>query len=453
MIRSSRLLICAAAALTGAVVLAAAAPAAHANGRFPQAIDVRFKPGDDQVYGLQATFGFLLTRDGGQSWRWLCEDAVGFGGVYDPDYAFTSTGLLLATTTSKFGLRLTRDYCSWDQAPAALNNTFVSQVEVSPDGTIFAAAADPADSQLYVSTDDGVSFTARSNPGQPGDWWETLDVAPSNPSVVYLAGFRLTGQDKTFLLLRSDDAGASFTARPVTDFTFGGSGSDLQIAAVSPTDPDLLYARVFHASGVSIGDDIYRSTDGGASWTRVFQSGDDVTSVVFRSSGQIVLTTRLSGIHVSADGTTFGAAIASPPAHCLRERGATLYLCSNGFIPDNLGLGTSTTTTGWVSQVVYASLDGALDCADGTVQHDVCEVQRWCGLVCQLAIDGYPECDPMCPGPAIDAMPSSDGADNVTPPGDDCCNVGGGPAGAALISVLVAVPLVWRRRRARRRAA
>lgn len=452
MIRSPRLLSSALALAAGAAVLAAVASPAHANGRFPQAIDVRFTPGDDQVMALQATFGLLLTQDGGDTWRWVCEDAVGFGGVYDPDYAFTSTGLLLATTTSAFGLRLTRDYCSWSQAPAALNNTFVSQVEVGPDGVIYAMAADPADSQLYVSTDDGASFVARSNPGAAGDWWETLHVAPSDASVLYLAGFRIVDGNKQYLLFRSDDAGASWDPLPITAFTFGGVGSDLQVVSISPTDPDVLYARVFHANGTSIGDDLYRSADGGQSWDRAFQSVDDVTAVVFRAAGGVVLATRDNGLHTSTDGITFGAAIESPPAHCLRERGGTLYLCSNGHIPHLMGVGTSATTTGWQSILAFTQIDGPLDCGAGTDQHEVCEVQRWCSMQCQLAVEGFPECDETCPVVTIDAGPTLPDGDIIIdpPPGDDCCNVGGGPHGAAALSVLVALGLVRRGRRRRR---
>ena len=97
--------------------------------------------------------------------------SIGFGGVYDPDYAYTATGRLFATTTSTRGLAYTDDHCSWTGVDGPLGPqggnpaTFISQIEVGPDGTIFAAASSADDSHIYVSTDNGDNFTAISNPG------------------------------------------------------------------------------------------------------------------------------------------------------------------------------------------------------------------------------------------------------------------------------------------------
>lgn len=431
----------------GALVLAGiigTSGSAHANGRFPQAIDVRLHPTDDEVLGFQVTFGFLISQDGGDHWYWLCEEAVGFAGVYDPDYAFTPSGLLIATTTSAFGLRLTRDLCTWNQAPPALNNTFTSQVEVSPDGTIFVAASDPADSQIYVSTDDGASFTVRSNPGLAGDWWETLTIAPSNPQVIYLAGFRFVDSVKERFLLRSDDAGVTWAPRPITDFQFGGNGADLQIVSIAPSDPELLYARVFHASGLTIGDDIYRSSDGGMTWTRVFQSKDDITAVVFRGDGTVVLATRSSGLHTSTDGVAFGPAIGTLQAHCLRERDGTLFICSNGHQPDYMALGTSTTTDGFTPVFSFEEITGPWSCGAGTTQAEVCEAQRWCGLACQLGVNDQPQCQCLLP---IDAAPVA--GDNDREPPKGCCGAGERSSGAPALLVVVSLALRARRRTAR----
>src|SRR5678815_2464803 len=96
---TSRLQRSTSAGLSLALCLGIAAGVAHANGRFPATIDVHFKPGDPDVIALQVTWGLITSTDGGATWHWSCEEAVGFGGIYDPDYAFTSTGLLLATTT------------------------------------------------------------------------------------------------------------------------------------------------------------------------------------------------------------------------------------------------------------------------------------------------------------------------------------------------------------------
>lgn len=450
-------------ALLALCILAAPAPAA-ANGRFPATIDVHFHPANDDVFALQATWGFFTTADGGTTWHWSCEEAVGFAGVYDPDYAITPTGLVLATTTSHDGLRLTRDFCSWNPAPAPLAppndvdpGIFIAHVEVGIDGTIYAMASTGTDSQLYVSTDDAVSFGARSNPGDGVDWWESFVASPvpltGNQQRLFLTGYDL-GQDgaKTRYLLRSDNGGATWTTLPVTDFTFGGDGADLQIAAVSPTDANVVFARVFHASGTSIGDHIYRSTNAGASWTRVFESTDDVTAVVVRATGNtVILAEKLLGIHLSTDGgATFGDALAdSQPIQCMKERPSDrrLFACGDSLQPNNMALGTGPDPTALTSLFTFAQVDDAYDCAAGTAQYDVCYDTRWCPIACQFGIPTRPEddCAPCTLVP--DAAPAVDGGDGEPPP-KECCSTGS-PQSTAVLVIGVAFLLLKPRRRTR----
>src|SRR5512135_3030485 len=96
---------------------------AHANGRPPAAIALHFSPSSDQELCLQVTFGMLESHDAGATWHWTCEDAIGYNGVYDPDYVISSSGALFATAS---GLQVRRDACSFAQT--SLGATQVSQV-------------------------------------------------------------------------------------------------------------------------------------------------------------------------------------------------------------------------------------------------------------------------------------------------------------------------------------
>jgi hypothetical protein len=455
--------------LTGVLVvaLAAAAPqVAHANGRFPATVDVHFKPGDHTVRSLQVTWGLLQTEDDGATWHWMCEDAIGFGGVYDPDIAYTPTGALIATTTSfERGLSLTRDHCAWAPAPPDLGTagaaTFVSQVEVGPDGTIFATAAIVGDSHVYVSHDDGASFQVLSNPGGGVDWWESMKVAPSllagNQTRIYLSGYTFlslpnSGPFKKRRMFRSDDSGVTWTELTVTPFHFTHCIlPDLQIAEVSPTDPDLVFARVTKVNCLGIGDDIYRSPDKGVTWTKVFSSGDDVTGLVVRRSGQVVLAERLTGVHLSSDGgATFGASLPdSPEIDCLRERDdGLLFACGKNYPPANMALGTSEDAMTWTPVLTYADVDDAYPgCATGTTQRDVCFDNRWCAIACQYGIPDQ-ACQP-CDVFPPDAGPTAPDAGPEPADKPSCCSAGS-PQSALLLGLLVAAPLARRRRRPRR---
>jgi len=441
--------------VTLAAALLLAPPAARANGRFPTTVDVIFKPGDHQVLAQAASWGLFTSKDGGVTWYWSCEEAIGFGGIYDPDYEFTPTGALLATTTSYDGLRVSRDLCHYEPAAPPLGvanpsqdnpSTFVAQVEIGPDDRIYAAASTPTNSKIYLSTDDAVSWTELADPGGGVDWWESLEVAPQllsdGKTRLYLAGYNFeeVTNNKLRLLFRSDDSGVNWAPLPVTDFTFGGNLTDLQVVAVSPTDPDLVFARVKKANGSGIGDDIYRSTDAGGTWERVFQSGDDVTAVLVRRSGQVVIATALSGVHVSSDdGATFGAVVDHTKINCLRERDdGTIYACGVSYTPDLMALGIGTEVGQWQPILTFDKLCAAVSCPHDTAQWEVCESQRWPGTVQQFGIVPPASCG--LGGP--DAAPIDEPPPEVKP----CCSAGS-PTETILLGLLVALPMARRRRR------
>ena len=420
-----------------------------ANGRVPATIQLHFRPGNDADIMLAATIGALRSTDGGATWRWYCESAVGYGGTYDPDYAFSRAGAIFATTFE--GLRLNRDGCTF--APTPLGNLFVSQVEVSPDGSVLAAAADvgrtnvdppePADSRIYRSTDDGLTFQVLADPGQAGDWWDSLRVAPSDAQRVYLSGYRFPpgGGPRVLLLLRSNNGGAQFAPLPLGDFQVSAQ-SDIAFMAISPTDPNRLFARVSRYRGTTIGDALYRSTDGGATWAKVLELGDVISAVVVRrASNDVLVTTPGSGWHRSSDGgATFAADAAAPRAQCLSERSnGELWLCSDNSRADRLAIGKGTDGRTWTRVMALDEITAPVRCADGTAQKDMCEDQVWCGLDRQLGIGGTEiNCSAL---PDAPSGPDGPGSGN----GGGCCGTSTRPGVVFLL--LAGLLLLLRRRR------
>src|SRR5262245_59018704 len=95
--------------VTALAVLAGLARDARANGRPAGTSTITFQRGLETTIVAGMTFGVLVSKDGGATWDWMCEDAVGYGGMYDPDYAVTSSGAVFATTFD--GLKVMRDGC------------------------------------------------------------------------------------------------------------------------------------------------------------------------------------------------------------------------------------------------------------------------------------------------------------------------------------------------------
>ena len=424
-----------------AVSVLALAGAAHANGRAPGSRSITFKRGDETHIVAGMTFGLLLSEDSGKTWHWMCEDAVGYGGIYDPFYAYTKTGAVFAT--SFFGMKAMRDRCVFAQTPM-LGDKFVSTLSLGPDDSLYGGMVDLGDGKLYRSQDDGATFPVGSMPGMLNDWWSTIEAAPSNPLRVYASGYRLkSGQPKEFLLYRSTNGGVSFTPLPITDFVTR-ENSTLEIVGISKTNPDLVFARVTLEDN-SISDAIYRSTNGGLNWTRILGKRGSIAFVV-RANGALVAGTQVRGSFVSIDnGANWFELAGAPHINCLVENSAgEVWACTQNFgvmgVPsDGYGIMKSTDLRRWAGVMKFQNIAAPLECGVGTVQKDKCDVTLWCGLCAQIGCDPKREC------PNI--LDPTDGAPKEH---EGCCS-GGSHTLPASLALVVVVGMVVRRPRRRRK--
>jgi MYXO-CTERM domain-containing protein len=438
----------------GSLIVLATATQAAANGRPAGTSTINFKQGNDQEILAGMTFGAVVSHDGGATWYWICEAAVGYGGMYDPRYAYSPSGAVFATTFD--GLKVMRNACTFDATPLA--GKFVSTIALGPDHALYSAAAapadavtmDPGDSKIYKSTNDGVGFPPGPSPGQVNDWWQSLIVAPSNAQRVYLAGYRLAGGNvKTFLLFKSDDGGVSYNPLTQTGFVTAVN-SAIEIAGVSPTNPNLVFARVTLENN-NIGDAIYVSTTGGASgtWTRILGKPADIAFVV-RANGDLVAGTKTEGSVVSHDnGTTWIPLVDPPHINCLYENAAgEVWACTQNFgsnqvLSDDAGIMKSTDLATWTKVLRYQDIQAPVACAAGTPQHDTCEVTMWCGLRMQFGITStFGNCPSLVDGPP-DA-----GIGPVSHSGS--CQTGDSSSAPTALVIGAAVGMVLVRRRRRR---
>jgi hypothetical protein len=462
---------------------------AHGNGRPSATSTIHWQASDPKRIAAGLTFGVILSQDGGATWQWMCEKAVGYGGVYDPDYAYTASGALFATTFN--GLRVMRDGCVFGSTPPG--TTFVSQVTIAPDGRVFYAAADPHDGNIYQSSDDGMTFPISAAPGRANDWWESLTFATDQR--VYLAGYRFqshcvagtvgAGDDcitdadcplieprrkaggtcadatKVYLLMRSDDGGASFTPELRLGLPEALGGSVLSIVGVDASNPDIVYARVRARTDV-----FYISTDGALTWRPILEEPEHA-SFVARKSGEIVVATQLSGSKRSLDHGTTWSDLASPPhIGCLYESpDGDIWACTQNFaqqmtdmqpaIPsDGFGIMKSTDLATWTGVLRFQDIAAPVSCPAGTAQHDQCIEKDmgmpsvWCCLAMQLGIampgaecSGRLACVAMPDGPPpVDGVIKSP----PPPPSGGCCDAG------ELASMWLALPILGLLRRRRR---
>ncbi len=435
-------------ALALAAVAAVVAPAA-ANGRLAATSTIHFRTGHETDIVAGMTFGLVTSHDGGATWQWMCEDAIGYGGLYDPIYGYGSSGTLFATTFS--GLKASRDGCTF--GPLAPGSDFASTDELGPDGTYYYGQSMPAASLIYKSTDDGVTFGSGVSPpnGKPNDWWQSIRVAPSDVQRVYLFGYRFAPDTtKTFLLYKSTDAGATYTPISTTGLVTSPS-SAIEVAAIDRTNPDIVYAHVTQANGM-MEHGLYRSADAGAHWTPLYTISDRAFAFVARANGDLILGTVLGGVFVSHDaGVTWTALAGAPHVNCLAENSAhEVWACTQNYSvpagPASDGAGIMKTTDGvtWTPVLRYEDITQPVACAAGTPQHDSCQVDTWCGLKAQLGITST-ALD--CSG-AQDQPPGIEAPILHPPRSGGCCDAGGEAPTGGLLTALV-LGLAWWRRPAR----
>ena len=468
---------------------------AGANGRPPAASTIHFKQGSDNDIIVGLTFGLVLSHDGGTTWHWMCEKAVGYGGMYDPDYSYSQSGAIFATTFD--GLKVNRDGCTFNATPPGM--TFISQDELGPDHALYYAAADSVsmDSKIYKSTDDGMTFPQSASPGQGGDWWQTLIIAPSDASRVYASGYRFVmvcnaqspmphkvcqvatdcqdathpngmceGQ-KQWLLFKSVDGGSAFTALPGNLLFSDASSaaglttsvnSSIDFVGVDHTNANILYARVNLENGTSIGDGIYKiDTSTATTWTRILGKADAI-SFLARASGDLVAATQTLGAFKSVNGGTSWTTLAGAPhINCLAESaGGVVWACTQNYgappnVPsDGYGIMKSTDLATWTGVLKFQDIAGPVMCATGTPQEDMCVGNPvtgvWCTLKQQLGItSNVIDCSAINPDGPPDAGSGSGSGGNKS---KGCCDSGsGGGAPAAVFASLVVATLLIRRRK------
>jgi hypothetical protein len=424
--------------LAAAVVLCPVV--ALGNGRAPRTNGIHFQPGDSRSLYVATTFGLLISHDDGCSFRWICEQNLGYGGTFNPKYRIARDGTIFATTYT--GLRVSRDGgCSFATAtaelpagdPGRIAGAWIDAIDIAPTGDVWVATANSGSpNDIYRSTDSGRTF-APSGLASPAIWWKSVAVAPSRAARIYASGYQVAGAlpdggqtPPTTHLEISDDTGASWQESPLTGVGFGAMPL-VYVLGVDPADPDVVLIASSLANA-SVGDRLYRSSDGGTTWTDVLDTASPILDLAFEHTGAVVVATLGAASFRSADrGASFQPLTGAPQLACVGQRGdGAVFGCGANWEPDFQAVARTGDGATWGKVFRFVELAGPVACPAGTAEHDTC-AGLWPAVQQQFGATG----------PTCGAEPTPD---NTPPPppkrAGGCCDAGGVSGGLGAIALV-----------------
>ena len=177
---------------------------------------------------------------------------------------FPTTNPLQSNRSGNAIFKTTNSAANWAGSDSGLLASIVADVVYQPGNSSIAYAV--TDTGLFKTTDGGANWTAF--PTTPPIVFY-LAIDPTNPSIMYVAG---PGG-----MFKSTDGGNNFT--PINN---GFSGNGRQIV-IDPVTPTTLY-------GTTFGNTVFKSIDGGATWTFVFIDDANIINRSRRRSEYAIYT-------------------------------------------------------------------------------------------------------------------------------------------------------------------
>jgi MYXO-CTERM domain-containing protein len=351
--------------------------------RQPEGVDVSFQRGEPVVL---ANFGLLMRA--AARFEYACEET--FGGIVPERLRFDTQGRLFVP--SQQGIFISSDGCTWDRPEGELASLEVYDVALDPKipNRVWALAG--LRRVLYVSDDGGKTFTTRFTFAED-QYFHQLRLAPSNPDVVYVAGY---GDTAPFILAVSTDGGATFrideAAPPATR-----TGQAVAFLGVAPDSPQTVYLALQHADG----DQVWKSSQEGRDPVKLlsmlgaealggFAFGATPSTLYVSGRAQVFRDgVPTAHLYVSRDaGSSWETPIPSGPTgpflRCLSYQAGALYACGAGTFGDDEYLIGKSTDEGktWSALTRLKDLSGARACAAPAcvaTSNWLCESHEVCG--------------------------------------------------------------------------
>lgn len=312
--------------------------------------------GDGRTLWMRTTFGILVSHDGGRSFRWICEKALGFSGQFDPPLTVLKGGRLVVGMDD--GILSSVDGCSFVREPGIEGESVRDLTTDGPGNSAFAITGARGKPGRVWRREPSGKWT-KLGPDYENTNFLTIDVAPSNPKRIYLTGESWTTVRGEVWL--SNDGGKTF-ADYKNEMAANGP---FFLSYVDPKDQDHIIVRHLHFQG----SDVLVSRDGGKTLKLVVHWASSMQGFAKSDDGQVVWLgsgNPSDGIWRSTDRGDHYEPINGEAVACLYNVGKTLYTCANPSTLGGYALGISNDEGRTLQKVSgFADVEGAMLCDAG----------------------------------------------------------------------------------------
>jgi hypothetical protein len=266
----------------------------------------------------------------------------------------------------------------------------VTAVAVDPtnNNVVYAGAADGG---IWKTTDGGNTWTPLTDQ-QASLATGSIAIDPENHLTIYVG----TGEENNAVdsyygagILKSTDGGNTWTQIPGPFVGGSGGGSRIGGLAVHPTNSNIVLAAVGYGGPQNWG--VFRSADGGNTWTNVFSNGDQAYNVIFNPTNGNIAYASLDtdGVIMSSDGGQTWSAANGTGTNVLPTGGNTerVALAMDPNNPSTLYAGIAITPFGNSGQLygLYKTTDGGTNWIQLTSTPNYCGGQCWYDNVIAVA--------------------------------------------------------------------
>jgi hypothetical protein len=307
------------------------------HGAYPLAYQLLERPQQPTQLVAGTTFGALLSSDDGQDWKWVCEEAIGYGQSLNPVWLAAGPRLFAGSFR---GLFVTSDDgCSWashpafDELPDGGQGTGVSDLHDNGTALFAVSGKYGVVNGAWRSTNGGVDW-APLPLADPAQFFTTVRSAPSRPQRLYVGAWWFR-PSPTEAMYWSDDNGDSFTRVdlsgkmppvPISDGGMAPARGSFYVYAVHPTDPDTIWA------GLQQDDDprhsfVLWSRDRGETWALLLDTADQLGGIAVSENASTVWAATSGKLYHSDDSAPFTPFTVPTRQSCISRYGARVYTC------------------------------------------------------------------------------------------------------------------------------